>query len=120
VRLLTWLAQTDPLPSAFDGGLVRAVVGTCAVLAVLGVLAVLLRRGVLTIPGQRGSRALSVETALPVGDRRSVMILNVEGRRLLLGLTPTQVSVLAELGSTKAVFDQALDRAAGPGPVTPR
>jgi flagellar biosynthetic protein FliO len=119
VIVLLWLAQMDPLPSAIDGGLVRAAVGTCAVLAILAVLAVLLRRGVLTIPGQRGSRSLAIETALPIGDRRSVVILNVEGRRLLLGLTPAQVSVLAELGSTKASFDHALDRAGGTGQVTP-
>lgn len=116
---LLWLAQADPLPSAIDGGLVRAVVGTLAVLAILAILAVLLRRGVLTIPGQRGSRTLAIETALSIGDRRSVVILSVEGRRLLLGLTPAQVTVLTELSSTRAAFDQALDRAASPGPVKP-
>ena len=36
----------------------------------------------------RGSRAIAVETAVPLGERRSLVIVAVEGRRLLLGLTP--------------------------------
>jgi flagellar biogenesis protein FliO len=38
-----------------------------------------------------------VETALPLGERRSLVIVAVEGRRLLLGLTPSSVSFVAEL-----------------------
>ncbi len=38
-----------------------------------------------------------VETAVPLGERRSLVIVAVEGRRLLLGLTPAQVSLVTEL-----------------------
>ena len=105
------LVQTAPLPTPLDGGLIRAAVGAVLVLGTLLLLAYLLRRGVLTLPGQRASRSLSVETALSLGDRRSVVVLNVEGRRLLLGLTQAQISVLSDLGTTQAAFDQAMNRA---------
>jgi flagellar biogenesis protein FliO len=34
-----------------------------------------------------------------LGERRSLVIVSVEGRRLLLGLTPTSMSLVAELPS---------------------
>jgi flagellar protein FliO/FliZ len=75
-----------------------------AVLIVLGlvvVLAWLLRRGAL--PGLKGgARAVTVETAVPLGERRSLVIVAVEGRRLLLGMTPTQISMVTELGAAPA------------------
>jgi flagellar protein FliO/FliZ len=114
--IANFLAQADPLLATMDGGLVRAVVGTFFVLALVTVLAVLLRRGVLTLPGQRGPRTLRVETALSLGDRRSLVIVNVEGRRLLLGLTSAQVSVVTELGAAPAAFDRVLAQASSAGP----
>jgi flagellar protein FliO/FliZ len=115
--IAAWLLDpSSPIPSAVDGSLVRGVVGTVVVLGVLVVLAALLRRGVLKLPGQRASRALSVETALSLGDRRSVVVLNVEGRRILLGLTPGNIAILTELGAAPPTFDQALDRASAGSP----
>jgi flagellar biogenesis protein FliO len=38
-----------------------------------------------------------VETAIPLGERRSLVIVSVEGRRLLLGLTTTNISLVTEL-----------------------
>ncbi|MDO8834976.1 MAG: flagellar biosynthetic protein FliO [Vicinamibacterales bacterium] len=113
------MLQTEPLTVPLGGGMFRAIVGTALVLGILFLLAFLLRRGVLTLPGQRGSRTLSIETALSLGDRRTVAILCVEGRRLLVGLTPVQISVLAELDTPQGGFDQALDRATSPAPVKP-
>lgn len=77
-----------------------------AVAVVLGLvagLAWLVRRGAFgALRG--GSRAIAVETAVPLGERRSLIIVAVEGRRLLLGMTPGQISMVTELG---------------PAPVTP-
>jgi flagellar protein FliO/FliZ len=70
-----------------------------AVLIVLGLvagLAWLLRRGSLGALTGRGG-AITVETAVALGERRSLVIVAVEGRRLLLGLTPTTMSLVAEL-----------------------
>src|SRR5688500_11148693 len=77
-----------------------------AVVVVLGLvagLAWLVRRGAFgALRG--GSRAMTVETAVALGERRSLVIVAVEGRRLLLGMTPGHISMVTELG---------------PAPVTP-
>ena len=94
-----------------------------AVLVVLGLvasLAWLLRRGAFGSL-RPGSRSISVETAVPLGERRSLVIVAVEGRRLLLGMTPGQISMVTELaaaapaaleppasGSTGQSFEQLL------------
>jgi flagellar protein FliO/FliZ len=73
--------------------------GFIAVLIVLGLVAVLawlLRRGSLGAFAGRGG-AINVETAVALGERRSLVIVSVEGRRLLLGLTPTTMSLVTEL-----------------------
>jgi flagellar protein FliO/FliZ len=73
----------------------QAVLTMLAVLGLLGLLAWALRRGT----GLARSRAkVVVETAVPLGDRRSLVIVEVENRRLLLGLTPSQISLVTELG----------------------
>jgi flagellar biogenesis protein FliO len=59
-----------------------------------------MRRGVFRKAG--GSRAsIVVETAVSLGERRSVVIVAVEGRRLLLGLATGGVSLLADLAPVK-------------------
>jgi flagellar protein FliO/FliZ len=73
--------------------------GFLAVLIVLGlvtVLAWLLRRGSFGAFTGRGG-AINVETAVALGERRSLVIVSVEGRRLLLGLTPTTMQLVTEL-----------------------
>lgn len=77
-----------------------------AVIVVLGLVAALAwtaRRGAFNALRTRGP--VAVETAVPLGERRSLVIVSVEGRRLLLGLTPVQISLVAELGPRSA-FDQ--------------
>ncbi len=100
----------------------RMLVALAVVLVMLGGLAWLMRRGVLR---RRGAGALGIESALTLGDRRSLIILSVEGRRLLLGLAPGNVSLLTELARSApgmpagsgsgASFGDALARAAAPG-----
>jgi flagellar protein FliO/FliZ len=79
------------------------------VLALVAGLAWLVRRGAFgALRG--GSRAITVETAVPIGERRSLIIVAVEGRRLLLGLTPTQISMVTELGAAPSFEQQLADR----------
>jgi len=113
------LAQTVEAPSGLDGGLLRAFIGLVFVLGLIGLLAYLLRRGVISLPGQRATRSLSVETALSLGDRRSLIVVNVEGRRLLVGVAASQISLVTELDAAPRAFDEALARAAGSTPVSP-
>ena len=70
-------------------------------------LAWLLRKG---LSARRKNGALGVESALALGERRSLVVVTVEGRRLLLGLAPNHVSLVTELQRT-GTFDQALSQA---------
>lgn len=69
---------------------------TLIVLALMAALAWLVRRGPLARFAASG-KPVAVETAIPLGERRSLVIVSVEGRRLLLGLTSTNISLLTEL-----------------------
>jgi flagellar protein FliO/FliZ len=109
-----WLAQTDPasLPGPDLVPNVWRMLGALAiVLALLVGLAWLLRRNLLV---RRRTGALGVESALSLGDRRSLVVVSVEGRRLLLGLAPNNVSLVTEL-QRPASFDETLSRATAPG-----
>lgn len=92
--MLLTLSQAIPMadPSPIPG---RALVTMIVVLAVLAAVAWWLRQRVGAVAGARAT--LSVESAISLGERRSLVIVTVEDRRLLLGLTPSQVSLVAEL-----------------------
>jgi len=67
-----------------------------AVMALLGAVLWLLKSGHLTRLTARSS-AVNIETAVSLGERRQLVIVAVEGRRLLLGVTAGQVSLVTEL-----------------------
>ena len=71
-------------------------VASLIVLGLVVALAWLVRRGPLARFASKG-KAVAVETAIPLGERRSLVIVAVEGRRLLLGLTPTTIALVTEL-----------------------
>jgi flagellar biosynthetic protein FliO len=75
---------------------VNIFVATLLVLGLVAALAWLVRRGPLAQLANKG-RVVAVETAIPLGDRRSLVIVAVEGRRLLLGMTQTNISLVTEL-----------------------
>jgi flagellar biosynthetic protein FliO len=114
VSLAAW--GVDPagaLPGPDLTGAIRGLVATAVVLALIVVLAWLLKRGTLVWPGRRPGAPVAVETAIPLGERRSLVIVAVEGRRLLLGLTPSTVSLVTELSTTAAgPFSTELNRQA--------
>ena len=77
----------------------RTLVGLVIVLALVAGLAWLMRRGLL---GRRKNPGLGVESALALGERRSLVVVTVEGRRLLLGLAPNNVTLVTELQSPRS------------------
>lgn len=94
----------------------RALLSVVIVIGLLGAAAWLLRRNA---PARRTRQSVTVETAVSLGDRRSLVIVGVEGRRLLLGLTPGSVSLVTELGdSFPETLRASMDAAAMPGPPT--
>jgi len=91
----------------------RGLLAIVVVFGLLGLLVWLVRRGSLGRFGlaKRGG-TIGIETAVALGERRSLVIVSVEGRRLLLGLSPMQVTLLTELrGAPAGSFDEALGRA---------
>jgi flagellar biosynthetic protein FliO len=88
----------------------KATAALALVLALLVALGWLMRRGQLF---NRGKKPMSIESALPLGERRSLAIVTVEGRRLLLGLAPNYVSLVTEL-KAGASFDEAIAKAMQP------
>ena len=89
----------------------QSFLAVLVVLALVGALAWLVRRGAFGALA-KSNRAISVETAVPLGERRQLVIVAVEGRRLLLGLTQTQISMVAELGPAGPVpFEKQLENA---------
>lgn len=110
------LAQATPGPTALpsSGDVTRGLLAVFVVFGLLALLAWLARRGTLGGLLARQSRSpVKVESAVPLGERRSLVIVSVEGRRLLLGLTPMQVSLVTELSAqpvAKEAFDETLAR----------
>lgn len=101
----------DPAPI---GG--QAVVTAFVVVGLLAAGAWLLRH---RFPTGRGHQLMTVETALSLGERRSLVVVAIENRRLLLGLTPQQISFVTELGqpggAKGAAFHDALQVSLGGG-----
>src|SRR5688572_20155920 len=97
-------AAPDLMPSLW-----RMLGALAVVLALLGGLAWLLRRGSLI---KRRNTGIGIESAISLGERRSLVVVAVEGRRLLVGLAPNHVSLVTELG--RAPFEQALSQASAP------
>jgi flagellar biogenesis protein FliO len=77
----------------------RTVLSLGAVLALLAGLVWALRRGTLKLSAFAPRGVIAIETATAVGDRRQLAIVSVEGRRVLVGMTPTAISFITELGS---------------------
>lgn len=69
------------------------------VLAIVAGMAWFVRTGRFARFSAKAS-TISVETATSLGERRQLVIVAVEGRRLLLGVTQTEVSLVTELQGT--------------------
>lgn len=76
----------------------RTVLSFAAVLTLLALFVWALRRGTLRLSSFAPRGIITIETATAMGDRRQLAIVAVEGRRVLIGLTPTTISFLTDLG----------------------
>lgn len=95
----------DPSLSLLSG---QSLVPLVLVLALLFALVWALRRGSLPL-GRFNRLDVKIEGTVSLGERRSLVIVTVEGKRLLLGLTPAAVSLVTELGVSGG-FEGALAR----------
>lgn len=101
-------AQPDGIGHTLAG--LRAFGAIGLVLALVCVLAWLARRGTLRLPGSKTRVPIRIEAAASLGDRRSLVVVAVEGRRILLGVTPAQITLVTELAAAPPEFASALDR----------
>lgn len=74
----------------------QMTLGLFVVLAVILGLSWLARR--FNLAGVGGVAGLKVSAALNVGQKEKILVLDVEGRRLLVGVTAHQITVLQALG----------------------
>lgn len=81
-------------PAALGAGGLRSFAALAVVAALLALTVWGLGRMAQT---RRGRQPITVESAVTLGDKRSLVIVTVEGRRLLLGLAPGSVSLVTEL-----------------------
>jgi flagellar biogenesis protein FliO len=77
----------------------RTIFSLVAVLALLAGFIWALRRGSIKLSTLAPRGAIVIETATSIGERRQLAIVGVEGRRVLVGLTPTTISFITELGA---------------------
>ena len=101
-------AELTPLPPGLNP--IRTILALAAVAALLGVMVWSLRRSGWRGGGARGTSRIAIETSMALGDRRSLMVVLVDARRLLIGVTPAQVSLVTELQGQAPEFAPVLDR----------
>jgi flagellar protein FliO/FliZ len=86
----------------------RALITAVLVVGLLAAAAWALRQR--TGAARARHQRVAVETAVSLGERRSLVIVSVEGRRLLLGVAPGHIGLVTELAaSTAGSFDQTLE-----------
>jgi flagellar protein FliO/FliZ len=101
--------------SEFGPALLRAAGGLAVVLLLLGALSLFARRW-LSRGGVRASGSLvRVLNRVPIGRRAALLLVEIDGRRILIGVTPTQLSALTEWDETPEP-DVAVDEARMPQP----
>lgn len=116
---LTLWAQAAPAADPVGIEWWRALLALVLVASLLAALVVLVRKGALGTLTRSKHAAIRIDTVVPIGDRRALMIVTVEGRRLLLGASPVNVSLVTELGPRPA-FDAALADSVARGGEPPR
>jgi len=92
----TPLNKADTIDTA--GSVISLAVGVLVVIVAIFVLAWLSRR--LLGVSYGGSSGLRIDGGLALGSREKLVVVEVEGRRLLLGMTPGSINLVAELESS--------------------
>jgi flagellar protein FliO/FliZ len=80
----------------------RAVLSFAAVIVLLAAFIWAIRRGSLRLSALAPRGTIAIETAMSLGERRSLAIVTVEGRRMLVGLTPASISLITDLPAAPA------------------
>jgi flagellar protein FliO/FliZ len=104
-------APVLPAPAVSAGSMLQMVLGLAIVLAMILALAWIVRR--IGLPGSGPSGTIKVIAGAPVGQRERVVLVEVAGTWLVVGVAPGRVSALHSM--PRAELPQA--PAAAPGTV---
>ncbi|HSI29566.1 MAG: flagellar biosynthetic protein FliO [Methylophilus sp.] len=109
------VVKAAPAPSASDS-LGRMVFGTVVVLLVIAVIAWVLRR---VLPGQGLSQTGVIKQVggVQLGPRERVVVLEVAGRWLVVGVSPGQMTALGEVAPLTA--DPVTENLSDSSPTSP-
>lgn len=103
-----WAAQPEA-PDLFSSG-IKLFAAMAVVIGLMLLLHVLNKKGFRFLERRHAGSIKIIETR-PLGGRRSLCLVEVEGRRLLLGLGGDRVNVLERFGSLD--FEKELQASVG-------
>lgn len=96
----------DAVPVSPTGGVLKMVVGLAVVLAVMALITWVLKR---MVPGVGNKQSvIRVVGGLSVGSRERVMVLEVAGRWIVVGVAAGQVSRLANLEANAGQLEEVI------------
>lgn len=95
IAALPTVPSTPAAPPSHAGSLLQAAFGMLVVLGLVFACAWLARR--FGFPRLAGSQSVKVVSSTSIGTRERVVVVEVAGTWLVLGVTPTQVSALHSL-----------------------
>ena len=102
VFLTPFAANADPVVAADSGqaALGKLVLGLVCVLAVIYGCAWAMKR--LRLPNAFSTSLMKVDAVVSVGTREKIVLLNVGGQQLVVGVTPNSIQTLHVLSSGKS------------------
>jgi flagellar protein FliO/FliZ len=117
VQAVTPAAGTEPSAGGADSAtylLARTMGGLGLVIGLIVLAYVAVRRyGPKYLRRQGAQSALKVIETLPMGEKRSIALIQVEDKRLLIGNTPQQITLLTQLA---AGFETSAEAGHEPSP----
>jgi len=100
-------AATEP-PEQLIGSGLRLLAGLLLVLGIMLLLYALSKRGLRWLPGSREGR-IHIRETRPLGGKKALCLVEVQGRELLLGVASERIELLCELDAAPAgSFEEAL------------
>ncbi|MCR5536543.1 MAG: flagellar biosynthetic protein FliO [Succinivibrio sp.] len=90
---------SSPTENTLFGGLASWFFSTMAIVGLIMFLGYLLKKSKFAINKRTGE--LYLETQMAVGPKERLMIINVRGRSILVGVTAHQISYLTDLSSSE-------------------
>lgn len=104
----------EEYPASFQGGSLRLMAGLLLVIGLMLLLYALSRRGLRWLPKARAG-TIQIQEMRAIGAKKSLCLIRVRNREMLLGIGPDSINLLCELGevaenNTEENFDATLQQ----------